>query len=249
MSRLLNLLFPPRCSACGALLSYRVEKDEGLCPSCREAWDRGREIPCPVCRNRVSRCDCMPPLMQRAGCAGLFKCLYYTSQDARQVQNRVIYAVKNRGDARALDFLAGEVAEVLQRQIREKQPEQEELILTYIPRSRRAIRQYGVDQARQLAQRISLRCGIPMVALLRRMPGQDRPQKRMNAREREANAARSYGILPGEEISLRGKTVLLVDDIVTTGASMASCTRLLRRMKAERIYGLSVLLDEFIPEG
>ena len=57
---------------------------------------------------------------------------------------------------------------------------------------------------------------------------------------RRANARGAYLVLPG--CDLTGKRVVLVDDVVTSGATLSECAGLLRMAGAERVYGLTLAL-------
>jgi predicted amidophosphoribosyltransferase len=60
-----------------------------------------------------------------------------------------------------------------------------------------------------------------------------RQQKELDAAAREKNAAHSFEVVDGSRI--KGRTVLLIDDVCTTGASLAACTALLMEAQAERV--------------
>ena len=75
--------------------------------------------------------------------------------------------------------------------------------------------------------------GLPHDALLRRKKN-TRQQKQLTAAERERNAAKSFEIDQGACVA--GKTVVLVDDICTTGSSLAGCTTLLLEAGAKRVF-------------
>ena len=115
-------------------------------------------------------------------------------------------------------------------------------VLAYVPRRKRAYLQYGTDQARELARALSGQSGIPLAACLTRKRGNQREQKKLTPQERIKNARASFAVQNAE--LLKGKTVLLIDDIVTTGASMSVCVKLLLRAGAAEIYCVAVASDE-----
>ena len=63
---------------------------------------------------------------------------------------------------------------------------------------------------------------------------------------RKANVSGAFAVLPGAEIA--GKTVLLADDVVTTGATLAECSRILLTAGAEKVYGATLCLAERKPK-
>jgi ComF family protein len=181
--------------------------------------------------------------MQKAKCRGFYKLVYYMPAKKTPVQNRLIYTVKQTRDRRTVDFLAKELWCSMKELLKEESIEQEQVILTYIPRSAMAKLQYGTDQAKELARAISRLSGIPMESLIRRKGGRANSQKKLDPIARYKNAKNSFDAALGCDVDLKGKTVLLIDDIVTTGASMAVGTRLLRKMGAAEVYAFAIASD------
>jgi predicted amidophosphoribosyltransferase len=102
-------------------------------------------------------------------------------------------------------------------------------VLTWVPLARARLASRGYDQARALARAVAARTGIPAAPLLLRI-GDTGPQaRRRGAERREAmqGAFRSLGSAPPR--------VLLVDDVLTTGATAAACARALRAAGAREV--------------
>ena len=116
------------------------------------------------------------------------------------------------------------------------------MYLTFLPRGNAAKLEYGVDQAEELARALSVLSGIPLKKLIMRRRGKNKQQKKLSFDERIRNANASFRLARRAELS--GKTVFLVDDIVTTGAGMAACTRLLRKAGAKNVYCLAAASDD-----
>jgi ComF family protein len=105
-------------------------------------------------------------------------------------------------------------------------------------RSRAASR--GYDQARLLAAAVASRTGLPLCAALRRLrPG--RPQVEL---DRAARAANVRGAFVGEASSLRRLAVALVDDVATTGATLADAAVAARAAGARSVRAYVVAVDE-----
>ena len=105
-------------------------------------------------------------------------------------------------------------------------------------RSRAASR--GYDQARLLAAAVASRTGLPLCAALRRLrPG--RPQVEL---DRAARAANVRGAYVGEASSLRRLAVALVDDVATTGATLADAAVAARAAGARSVRAYVVAVDE-----
>ena len=93
--------------------------------------------------------------------------------------------------------------------------------ITWVPLSRKRKRTRGYDQAQLLAKELAAGRNIPCSCLLVKQRDAA-PQSGSGGREeRKANIRDAYRIK--KEIDIRGKTILLIDDIVTTGATLEEC--------------------------
>ena len=245
MSLLEKLFFPPKCSSCQKLLGIDIPDSMALCEGCRRLWESEALETCGVCAKAVGRCACMTERMQKSKCKGFYKLVYYVPAKKMPVQNRLIYTVKQTRDRRTVDFLAEELWHSMQSLLKEESIAQERVLLTYIPRSSMAKLQYGTDQAEALATAISRLSGIPMDALIRRKGGKANSQKKLDPVARYQNAKNSFDVAQKTRVDPKGKTVFLIDDIVTTGASIAVGTRLLRKMGASEVYAFAIASDIF----
>lgn len=251
MNFLARLLFPPRCSACNALLDWTAPHavakrgraiEDALCADCAQRWYEAEREECEVCASRVRDCLCMPRLLKGAHLHALCKAVYYVPKKRKETPNRVVYHIKEQGDRRTPHFLAERLAPGIAELLRSSGIAWESCVVTYLPRTVRAVRLHGFDQSKHLARELSRILGFPMQRLIRRTHGANRVQKQLSASERAENAKRSFASVRRAEC--RGKTVLLVDDVVTTGAGMAACARLLYSLGARRVIGVCVAADE-----
>jgi ComF family protein len=100
-------------------------------------------------------------------------------------------------------------------------------VICFVPRSSRAVLKHGVDQSEELARSLSQQSGIPLSCALERIKG-GKEQKKLSAAERVKNTKRLFALREGRETEISGKTVILVDDVVTTGASLCAAALALR---------------------
>jgi predicted amidophosphoribosyltransferase len=61
-----------------------------------------------------------------------------------------------------------------------------------------------------------------------------------SAKARRRNVQRAFGVPPGKSEQLRGRNILIVDDVFTTGATLNACARALKRAGAARVEALTL---------
>jgi ComF family protein len=107
-----------------------------------------------------------------------------------------------------------------------------------VPLHSRRLRERGFNQALLLAMELSRRTRIPCSKRLLRKRFSTPPQVDLSGEEREKGVRRSFQIQkPGE---IEGRSILLVDDVYTTGATVNECSRVLLRAGAKRIDVLTL---------
>ncbi len=95
----------------------------------------------------------------------------------------------------------------------------------------------GFNQSLLLAQVLAQRTGLPVCGALRRGRSTP-PQAGLTGAQRRGNMARAFDVRKPEQV--KGRRILLVDDVLTTGATAGACARALKRAGAERVAVLTV---------
>lgn len=108
-------------------------------------------------------------------------------------------------------------------------------LITFAPRRRSARLQAGFDQAESLARTVAEELEIPFETLLSRRAF-SRAQHKLKGEKREKNVKDAFS----STRPLEGETVLLIDDIVTTGASVKECARILKKSGAMKVFVLCI---------
>ncbi|MBQ8578593.1 MAG: ComF family protein [Clostridia bacterium] len=234
-----HLFFPRRCALC-AELKPELTQMSPLCPECRAAWRAELAAVCTSCGEIAMRCRCAP---KSAGADALseldgarlrfYHLLPYRPGKRNSPAARILLRLKTKRDADALAFLASQMAPLCECAVNENTEtgapaingSRADWLFTYTPRSRHAAAENGFDQAEELARTLSRLTGIPVRRCFVRIRGRNTAQKTLDTAGRRENAQKSYRLKPGTE--LRGKRVLLVDDILTTGATVTACAGML----------------------
>lgn len=233
----INLLFPPRCGICG-----KPSDAVGLCEDCRSRYLRELFEKCPECGNFPSECVCGADFLTHTrtviGGWGYCALCWYKSRtnypEEDRITERMIWELKNRG--LFAEFFACELSRCLENLFRRDGLTPDEWILTYIPRSAEKYAECGVDQSREIGRRLAKKLGIRFERLFDRDEG--REQKHLNAAERLENAEDS--LVLREKKVIQGGKYLLLDDIITSGATMEAAAKLLYFHGAGSVYPIAV---------
>lgn len=224
-----------KCPACGILLSYD-ERAEAFCPECRMRWDVLKTKECKICGRAMCECICMTKTLSDSGALCHHKLVAYTADSV--VHNTVSFIKRNENE-RISGFLAEQMYLVLRADTELPTIDESSAIITFVPRGARSVLKYGVDQSRELAMALSRVSGIPFAQTVRRVKG-GKEQKNLTAAERKKNVKKLFAPHEDTEASVGGRTVILVDDVVTTGASMSAAVHHLIRARVGAVICLSV---------
>ncbi len=226
--RVLDFFLPRLCLFCGGVVGE--EAGAAVCPDCEGQIEWVESPVCSCCglifpsREGEDRlcgpCQTDPPPFARARAATVY-------------DGPAADAVKRFKFGRRMAYLP-----VLQHWL--KRPRCRELvaaadILIPVPLHRRRLQSRGFNQALLLAR------AFPEARLERETLARVRhtdPQIGLNPKERRDNVRRAFAVPRPEEV--KGKNVLLVDDLYTTGATVRECARVLRRDGAAQVEVLTV---------
>lgn len=111
-------------------------------------------------------------------------------------------------------------------------------IITWVPLSRARLRKRGYDQARLLAEYVAGHLGVEAQPLLKKARNNKAQSSLHDEKARKANVKDAY--ILHSDISLQGKRILIIDDVVTTGATISECAGVLKKAGAAAVTGLTV---------
>ena len=227
ISRALFYISVPKCVLCREKLDYG---ESGLCKRCMKVYEAHKERNCPLCSKILSKCFCSYEHLESHGIKNLVKIFRYSKTDQSLPSNYLIYSLKQDNREDVLSFLANELSSALRNSIDFSSGE---YIITNVPRRKKAIVNFGYDHAKELAKEVSSRLEVEYMEILKSKS--KKSQKSVYGHERIENAKFDYKC--PSDFSLKGKCIIIVDDIVTTGASMSNCATLIKALRPRKIIG------------
>lgn len=242
-----GLFFPPRCAACGEFLREHLLDTEprALCENCRRKWEYAKLSVCKKCGEERSLCRCVPKSLKNAGAAVMLKAVSY-DKNRDSVARRSVLFMKRRNSEAVFDFFSDELVSLLRRYLDETYTDAKDIFVTYVPRGRKNLIHSGVDQSELLAKGVADKLGCGFGRLLERRRGREKEQKHLHGAERFDKASQAFRLGKKElkGIDREYRCLVLVDDVVTTGASLSAGVRLLGEHFGGRILCLSLAETE-----
>jgi len=231
IERLLQFPLPPQCPCCETFLE---EGENGFCPDCL-AGIRWIEPPfCSICGT--------PFVSKEAGTHACPSCLtrkrYFTMARALGCYEgslqKIIHRWKYQGKASVTPYLGEWITE---RFYRYWNPRVLDLLVP-VPLHPKRLRERGFNQALLLARALSRRTEIPCQGRILQKKRPTPPQVQLDGGERERGVKGAFHIADREGVE--GKTILLIDDVYTTGATVNECSKVLIRGGAKRVDVLTL---------
>ena len=216
------ILFPPVCPGCRNI----VEAPGTLCPAC---WSKVRFLERPWCEvlgtpfthdmgeGAVSPAAMAnPPPFARARSAVAYG----------GVVRRVVQNLKYRDRTDLAPWMAGWMVRAGAELVRDAQ------LVVPVPLHRGRFFWRRFNQSAELARHVARRAGLPLAVDAVERARKTRQQVGLSARAREVNVRGAFRVPEPAEIAVRGRRILVVDDVFTTGATVSAVARALKRAGA-----------------
>lgn len=237
---ILDAIFPPRCAGC------RTWSEEIFCPCCQKNLQM---VAAPLCACCGKPFDALAKVSPGSHCADCRDNRYHPAPqlDVRRAPyeysgpiREAIHSLKYRGKTALAAPLAELLWEYSQSQTQPAIPVEDVSLLVPIPLHPLRRWRRGYNQSTLLARGLSEHTGLPYAELLRRAR-HTLPQIELDAAHRAANVRDAFEIDSNTLAEYSNlESVLLIDDVATTGATLEECARVLKKAGVDSVYALTL---------
>lgn len=227
LKALAKAFYPQRCAYCGTVIAH----DELMCDECAQALPRVEGEICIKCgREEKTECFCKKAENYYDGIAAPF---YYTGN-----VRTGIHAFKFRNAPDNAEAYGVEMSETVKMRFGDIKFD----FITEIPASPKSFRERGYNQCSLLAKQVSLNTGIEYKSNVLVKIYETNKQHGLKLYLRKGNLTGVFDVENPHDVE--GKTILLCDDISTTGETLNECAKMLWLYGAKEIYCISVALTK-----
>ena len=216
----LDLVFPKFCVGC---------KKEGswLCKSCSQDIVSVVSQVCPQCGRLNLQGKYCSRCQKGKFLKGIIAALYYKEGPTKEI----IHNIKYNSVTELAPILGKAMAKALKINLAKK-----DILITFAPLHPRRLAQRGFNQAELLAEVIAKESKLKLANLLLKKKN-TKQQVELKGGKRRKNLA---GVFTFKKCNIRGKTIIIVDDVTTTGATLNECAKVFKEKGAKVIWGLVV---------
>jgi len=227
---LLDLIFPKYCVNCKKYGDF-------LCPSCFAYISYDVNINCLVCGKPSYNCLTHPRCMKSNSIEGAFAGVKFN-----KISKKLVYQFKYKPNLFSLSNFIGDLLyESLIQNEEFTMVSQNKLILVPIPLHKNKFRKRGYNQAEILAREVSKRFGFPVVDYLLRTK-ETGSQVGLTKDERQENIKGAFEFK--EKFDVKNKKIILIDDVLTSGATFSECCKVLKKSGAGRVWAIAFAKED-----
>ncbi len=248
---LLNLFYPPACAGCGQALPREGAASSVvvpyLCENCFADLPQPGNVICEICaeplpgdsprdepghsHNRICRrCREARPDFEYAVCPWR----------NRGLIEQLVHQFKYARDGRRLD-LVRPLGALLAFALEDPRLREEKGIAGIVPVPLHPARERdrGFNQAAELSERLGAAAGWPVLPALQRIV-QTQSQTRFTREERQTNLRKAFALDPRRREAVAGQSLIVLDDVLTTGSTLNACAKVLRKNGAARVIAVAL---------
>ncbi|MFN0157008.1 MAG: ComF family protein [Bacteroidota bacterium] len=220
-----QFIFPPVCFSCGNSLADTERK---VCSIC---WSSIRQ----VFEADEVYCDTFEKLNEGGDVSALISKYYFDKDGPLQ---SLVHDLKYEGMTSLGVILGEHVGELLRRQV---DPATIAGLIP-VPLHKTKLRERGYNQSEYICKGISNVTGIPVFPKLLRRTRYTESQTQLDISERKENVSEAFALRSTSKVPIAKQKFIIVDDVITTGATIKSCAQVLLAKGAESVVACSVAL-------
>ena len=172
---------------------------------------------CPRCKNKISKVKIQDEILSYGYYGGVLK--------------ELIFQFKYKSN-----FTAGKIiSKLLEEIIKEENIIVD--VICYVPMCKKSIKKRGYNQCEIIAKDLSKELKIPVAHCMKKIK-QTKEQKTLSKAEREINILGAFEVTNKNDIE--NKNILLIDDVLTTGATVKECSKILRKYNVNKVTVLTI---------
>jgi ComF family protein len=217
-----DILFPCFCVSCG---SFVLSGNNNICQACASSIEILSEG-CPICCGIVNKGKCTICEERK-----FYPDKNFIIFEYKNVVMDAVHALKFKGIRNVykalIPFLKQKLNEI----------EHEIDLITYVPMQYKKIKKRGYNQSELFASAMAAEWGKPAAGILMERKNSG-VQRDLNYTERFINVIDRYEIK--DKFRIKGKNILIIDDVFTTGATLNECARCLKNAGAERVFTCAI---------
>lgn len=215
----LKIIYPNRCMGCSVLLN--ANSDSPLCAQCIKDFEEYKGNRCEKCgrimehKGKCIDCNSQKRYFDKGYCMAEYK---------GSLRNAIL-SFKYGNKLRYADYLGFVLLSYASREISAKYD-----YITAVPLHSKRLRQRGYNQSELITKAIAEGLDITYSNILVRQK-ETKPQNSLNKKQRYENIKGAFEMAKGQNIE--NKSILIIDDIYTTGATINECCKVLKKNKAK----------------
>ncbi len=226
----INIIYPPRCLRCHIIIS----QIGALCPDCWQSITFNTPPHCALCSQPFpydagenalcATCIATPPAYAR-----IHTVFHYNDNS-----KALIHTLKYSDGTYTIPTFAAWMQRAGDASLRQAD------LITAVPLHKRRLLTRYFNQAALLAKEIGRLCQLPVYPELMLRTRHTPPQAGLSSRERIRNVRGVFKLHPRYATLVKDKHIIVVDDVMTTGATISACTQILRKAGATKVTILTL---------
>lgn len=220
-----DLLFPRHCLSCGALGSF-------ICLRCQKSLQFVQKERCFYCGRQSFQGFTHPVCRKFRGVDG-FRTIYRYENVMKRIMKGIKYRLAREALDELLHFSAGQIGLTL-KYLKDLNIH---IAIQPVPLHKARLHERGFNQADIIVRNLSALLGFPTVSVLQRVRKTEPQAQLSSGQKRYQNLRAAFAVSPAAVVP---QNILLVDDVATTGSTLASAVRELKRAGAKQVFVFSL---------